>query len=234
MQAINSTTADTIQAARSAPTAEPEYVILVDRNDNPIGREEKVRCHLPDGKLHRAFTALLFEESGRGLILGRRSKEKMLWPGYWDVTFASHPSESESYVSSCQRRMPEELGAEASFDYLHKFEYHVPYKDVGSENEVCATLVGTVRNVAEITQVRGEIDGIRTVTADAFAGQVSDEPGIYCPWMLVALYMLDKSDRAALDAHTEVLSPWMERDVRDALLGAVSHHMPREAWRLVE
>ncbi|MEK6966705.1 MAG: isopentenyl-diphosphate delta-isomerase, partial [Thermoproteota archaeon] len=24
-----------------------EYVILVDKNDNPIGREEKMKCHLP-------------------------------------------------------------------------------------------------------------------------------------------------------------------------------------------
>ena len=29
-----------------------EYVILVDENDNPIGKEEKVKCHLPNGKLH--------------------------------------------------------------------------------------------------------------------------------------------------------------------------------------
>ena len=34
-----------------------EFVILVDGNDNPIGKEEKVKCHLPNGKLHRAFTA---------------------------------------------------------------------------------------------------------------------------------------------------------------------------------
>ena len=38
-----------------------EFVILVDQNDNPIGLEEKVKCHLPNGKLHRAFTALLFD-----------------------------------------------------------------------------------------------------------------------------------------------------------------------------
>jgi len=37
-----------------------EYVILVDQNDNPIGKEEKVKCHLPNGKLHRAFSALIF------------------------------------------------------------------------------------------------------------------------------------------------------------------------------
>ena len=32
------------------------------------------------------------------------------------------------------------LGIEEKLDYLHKFEYHVPYKDIGSENEICGTL----------------------------------------------------------------------------------------------
>ena len=27
-----------------------EFVILVDGNDNPVGREEKVKCHLPNGE----------------------------------------------------------------------------------------------------------------------------------------------------------------------------------------
>jgi len=98
--------------------------------------EEKVKCHLPNGKLHRAFTALLFDEGGR-LVITRRAKEKMLWPSDWDGTFASHPRESETYVSSGERRMPEELGIEGKLDYLHKFEYHVSFKDVGSENEIC-------------------------------------------------------------------------------------------------
>ena len=62
-----------------------EYLILVDENDNPIGLEEKVKCHLPNGKLHRAFTALLFDNDGK-LVLTRRSPSKMLWPGDWDGT----------------------------------------------------------------------------------------------------------------------------------------------------
>ena len=118
-----------------------EFVILVDENDNPIGTEEKVKCHLPNGKLHRAFTALLFDRDGR-LVLTKRAKEKMLWPGDWDGTFASHPRESEGYVSSGERRMPEELEISGKLDYFQKFEYHVPSKDVGYENEVCVTLYG--------------------------------------------------------------------------------------------
>ena len=82
-----------------------EYVILVDQNDNPIGKEDKVKCHLPNGKLHRAFTALIFNREGK-LLLTKRSEGKMLWPNDWDGTVASHPKESETYVSSAERRMP--------------------------------------------------------------------------------------------------------------------------------
>ena len=112
-----------------------EYVILVDQNDNPIGKEDKVKCHLPNGKLHRAFTALIFNGEGK-LLLTKRSEGKMLWPNDWDGTVASHPRESETYVSSAERRMPEEIGIACKMNYVNRFEYHVPYKDIGSENEI--------------------------------------------------------------------------------------------------
>ena len=104
-----------------------EYVILVDENDNPIGKEEKVKCHLPNGKLHRAFTALIFDYSGR-LLLTKRSGSKMLWPKYWDGSIASHPREGEEYDQAGERRIPEEIGVSCKMVEINKFEYHVPYK----------------------------------------------------------------------------------------------------------
>ncbi len=230
---ISTTTSTTIVTAAETGGSQAEYVVLVDENDNPVGVDEKVRCHLPNGRLHRAFTALLFEEGGGGLILARRARGKMLWPGHWDGTFASHPRESETYVSSCERRMPEELGASARFDYLHKFEYHVPYKDIGSENEICGTLVGTVKDPSLLVKVAGEIDSVRAVGADSLAVQIAERPTDYCPWMLAALYLLDRSDGTALEKHARMLGPWMEAGVRKTLLGAIGRHMPRDAWRMV-
>ena len=153
-----------------------EFVILVDQNDNPIGTEEKVKCHLPNGKLHRAFTALLFDIDGR-LVLTKRAKGKMLWPGDWDGTFASHPRESEGYVSSGERRMPEELGINGKLDYFHKFEYHVPYKDVGSENEICGTLVGVIDKNTELKEIEGEIDEIKWISAKELIAEIIEEIG---------------------------------------------------------
>ena len=209
-----------------------EFVILVDQNDNPIGKEEKVKCHLPDGKLHRAFTALLFDESGR-LVLTRRAKEKMLWPGDWDGTFASHPRESETYVSSGERRMPEELGIEGELDYLHKFEYHVSYKDVGSENEICGTLIGVIDKSTELKEIEGEIDEIKWISSKELLSEIKANPEIYCPWMLIALELLDKSDKSMLEKHASVLSTWITSDIHEGLQNAIKTHLPQEKWRLV-
>ncbi len=208
-----------------------EYVILVDEDDNPVGLEEKVRCHLPDGKLHRAFTALIFDGDGN-LLLTRRAREKMLWPGDWDGTVASHPRESETYASSAERRLPEELGISCPMDYLMKFEYHAPYGDVGSENEICGTLIGVVGDGTRVMPVRGEIDETRWVSAPTLARELEAAPRDYCPWMLIALALLGKSEGGALERHEGVLRQWLDSVVADALPGAIRSHLPDDRWRI--
>ena len=209
-----------------------EFVILVDENDNPIGSEEKIKCHLPNGKLHRAFTALLFDKDGR-LVLTKRAKEKMLWPNDWDGTFASHPRKSETYVSSGERRMPEELGIKSALDYLHKFEYHVPYRDIGSENEICGTLIGVIDKSTKLKEIKGEIDEIKWISAKELLLELKTNPRIYCPWMLIALKLLDKSKKSMLEKHANVLSTWMNSEIKDELQKAIKNHLPDNKWRMI-
>jgi isopentenyl-diphosphate delta-isomerase len=210
-----------------------EYLILVDEKDNPIGTEEKVKCHLPNGVLHRAFTALLFDKNGR-LVLTRRAKEKMLWPNDWDGTVASHPRESETYASSGERRMPEELGIQCKLDYLFKFEYHVPYKDVGSENEICGTLIGIVEDSSQFKQIEGEIDEIKGISAQEMLSELKTNSKIYCPWMIIALELLDKSEKQMLEKYDSVLSTWMNNEMHEVFQQAIKVHLPEDNWRLVE
>jgi isopentenyl-diphosphate delta-isomerase len=209
-----------------------EYVILVDENDNPIGSEEKVRCHLPNGKLHRAFTALLFDKNGR-LVLTRRAKEKMLWPEDWDGTVASHPREGETYTSSAERRMPEEVGISCKMDYLMKFEYHVPYKNIGSENEICGTLIGIVDESTKFKMIEGEIDEIKWISASELLSEIKNNPKIYCPWMLIALIFLDRSENKMLEKYKDILSSWINSDLQTELKKAIHNHLPDDKWRLI-
>ncbi len=208
-----------------------EYLILVDSDDKPIGTEEKVKCHLPHGKLHRAFTILLFNNEGK-LLLTQRAMSKMLWPGDWDGTVASHPRQSETYVSSAERRLPEELGITCNLEYLYKFEYHVPYKDVGSENEVCGTLMGIIENSDKIKIVEDEISAIRWVTIDQLLMEIEKSPQIFCPWMIVALYFLSESKNNITDTNKKILRMWNRDGLKDRLEASLKYHFPDHQWKL--
>lgn len=208
-----------------------EHLILVDGNDYPIGTEEKVKCHLPNGKLHRAFTILLFDREGR-LLLTKRSMDKMLWPGDWDGTVASHPRQSETYITSAERRLPEELGVSCKLEYLFKFEYHVPYKNIGSENEICGTLIGIVKEPLKIKLVKEEITDIKWLTLDELLNDIKKSPQIYCPWMIVALYFLSESETPILPEHKSILKMWIRTDMKQTLQKPLRYHFPDNRWEL--
>ena len=206
-----------------------EYVILVDQNDNPIGKEDKVKCHLPNGKLHRAFTALIFNGEGK-LLLTKRSEGKMLWPNDWDGTVASHPRESETYVSSAERRMPEEIGIDCKMNYVNKFEYHVPYKDIGSENEICGTLIGTIDSFDESSLIKDEISEIKWISSDELKNELEQNMDVYCPWMVIALYFLDRSIDVD-DKFLSLIKNWTKND--SIYKNAIKHYIPDNNWRRV-
>lgn len=210
-----------------------EMLILVDKNDNAIGTEEKVKCHLPNGKLHRAFTALIFDKNGN-LVLTRRSGEKMLWPGDWDGTVASHPRKDENYVSSAERRMPEEIGINCKMDYLFKFEYHVPYKNIGSENEICGTLLGIVDHSQKFNLIPEEISEIKWISPEQLVKELKNHAQIYCPWMLIALFLLPKSDSKMIQKYQKIIQDWTTPELQNVLEESIKHHLPDNNWRLVK
>jgi len=209
-----------------------EYVILVDQDDNPIGKEDKVKCHLPNGKLHRAFTALIFNGDGK-LLLTKRSEGKMLWPNDWDGTVASHPRESETYVSSAERRMPEEIGISCKMNYVNKFEYHVPYKDIGSENEICGTLIGMVDSFDNSCMIKDEISEVKWINPDELKNELEQNRDAYCPWMVIALYFLADSDPNTLEKFNSLITKWASDDLKPVYENAIKHYIPDNNWRLV-
>jgi isopentenyl-diphosphate delta-isomerase len=209
-----------------------EFLILVDKNDNPIGLEEKMKCHLPNGKLHRAFTALLFDKEGK-LVLTRRSPSKMLWPGDWDGTVASHPRKNETYISSAERRMPEEIGISCKFDYLFKFEYHVPYKNIGSENEICGTLLGLIEKSSKFNLVEDEISEIKWISPKQLMDELQKNPEIYCPWMIIALYLLPNSEKSMISKYKSIISKWTTPEMAKSLEEAIRYHLKDNNWRLL-
>ena len=157
----------------------------------------------------------------------------MLWPNDWDGTVASHPSESETYVSSAERRMPEEIGIDCKMNYVNKFEYHVPYKDIGSENEICGTLIGEIDSFDKSSLIKDEISEIKWISPDELKNELEQNMDVYCPWMVIALYFLADSDSTTLEKFNSLITKWASDDLKPVYENAIKHYIPDNNWRLV-
>jgi geranylgeranyl diphosphate synthase type I len=157
-----------------------EQVILVDRNDKKIGLKDKVESHLGRGDLHRAFVVFIFDGRGK-LLIQKRSKEKMLWPLYWECTIASHPREGENYIEAGERRLKEELGFTCGLKFLNKFQYAEKYKKIGAEREVCAVLIGEHSGGININ--KKEVDDCKWIKIEELKEDIVKNPQNYAPWL---------------------------------------------------
>ena len=157
----------------------------------------------------------------------------MLWPGVWDGTVASHPREGETYVSSAERIMPEEIGINCKMNYVNKFEYHVPYKDVGSENEICGTLIGTVDNFDNLSLIKDEISEIKWINPNELKNELERNVDSYCPWMVIALYFLADPDSNTVKKFSSLITKWTSDDLKSVYENAIKHYIPDNSWRLV-
>jgi len=167
-------------------------VILVDENDKQVGFMDKVTAHLGAGSLHRAFAAFVFNSKGE-LLVTRRSAEKMLWPLFLDNTCSSHPPQHESYEAAGERRLSEELGFTCHLEIADRFQYSDKFDNIGSENELCTTLIGEYDG--EIYPVASEIADYRWMSVDDIKTDMSHQPEKYTKWFKIALNRLIENGR---------------------------------------
>lgn len=171
-----------------------ERIVIVDENDNCIGEEDKEKCHDGDGILHRAFLVMVFTGAGE-LLLTRRSKVKRLWPGFWDGTVASHVLRDESYEEASKRRLMQELGIITdNIRYLFKFRYKTGYKNIGTENEICAVTAVNGIDPYEIFADRNEVSDVKTVNFKRLADDLMLNGNEYTPWLILALEHMRKPE----------------------------------------
>ncbi len=83
-------------------------VILVDRNDNEIGLEEKISAHRK-GLLHRAVSVYIFDRKGR-LMLQQRAKGVYHSGLRWSNTCCTNCYEGETAAKAAHRSLKGEMG----------------------------------------------------------------------------------------------------------------------------
>ena len=161
----------------------------------------------------------------------------MLWPKYWDGSIASHPREGEDYYQAAERRIPEEIGVSCKMVEINKFEYHVPYKDVGSENEICGTLIGTIDSFDNSHLIKDEISGTKWINPDELKNELEQNKDVYCPWMVIALYFLaetdDRTSFSTIEDYKSLITKWASDDLKPVYENAIKHYIPDNNWRLL-
>jgi len=158
-----------------------ENVILVDKNDNEIGAEEKMKVH-KEGKLHRAFSIFVFNKEGQ-LLLQKRAKEKYHSPGLWANTCCSHPRPGELLEEAAKRRLKEEMGFECGLKKIFSFIYKAEFENGLVEHELDHVLMGIFNG--EPNPNREEVDGYTFISLDLLEQDVQKSPGQYTPWLKI-------------------------------------------------
>jgi isopentenyl-diphosphate delta-isomerase len=161
-----------------------DKIIIVDKNDKALGLEDKLKCHLGTGILHRAFSVFIFNKKGE-LLIQQRSAKKILWPLYWSNTCCGHPLEGEDYQQAAERRLREEMGFTCPVKYIGKFQYQAKYKDIGSENEICAVLKGEYNGDVIINL--DEVADWKWINFDELKKDVIINSNKYTPWFKMEL-----------------------------------------------
>lgn len=160
-----------------------DKVVIVDRKDKVLKELTRDEAHGIDGVLHQGFMILIFNQK-RELLLSQRSKKKKLWPLFWDGC-CSHPRLGESYLQAGERRLKEELGFSCKLKFVGKFYYRSVYKNIGSEEEICAILEGKSDN--EIKPNPEEVVSHRWVSLGKLTEEIKEKPEIFTPWLKKAL-----------------------------------------------
>lgn len=159
-----------------------EQVILVDREDNPVGTMEKMEAHRK-GVLHRAFSVFVFTPSG-DLILQRRAAHKYHSPGLWTNTCCSHPRPGEDVADAAHRRLVEEMGFDTEIAHAFSFIYK---KQVGEliEHELDHVFIGEWEGSPELNP--DETDAWKAISLPDLEKDVAAHPLHYTEWFRICL-----------------------------------------------
>ncbi|MDB6096713.1 MAG: isopentenyl-diphosphate delta-isomerase [Francisellaceae bacterium] len=165
----------------------PEYVILVDEQDNPIGVQEKIKAH-ELAQLHRAFSVFIFRKVQNiiELLLQCRHKDKYHCPNLWTNTCCSHPRVGETVLAGATRRLKEEMGIETVLHPVGTFHYKAVFDNGLTEHEFDHVLIGGVKPQLPIEINPLEVQEYAWIPIDELRERFKNEPHLYTPWFIKA------------------------------------------------
>ena len=158
-----------------------EYVILVDKDDLPIGSEEKMEAHRR-ALLHRAISVFIVNSKGEWLIQ-RRATAKYHSGGLWTNTCCTHPQLGESTAQAAKRRLLFEMGMDCRIKHLFSFIYCQPLDNEMTENELDHVFVGICGDLPLINP--DEVMAYRYIDTASLNADMDANPANYTVWFKI-------------------------------------------------
>ena len=159
-----------------------EKVILVNKKDEEIGLEDKLKVHRED-KLHRCFSIFIFNSKGE-LLIQQRAKSKYHSPLLWSNTCCSHPRPNEKLTKAAKRRLKEEMGIGCDLKEIFSFIYKVKVGDL-IEHEFDHIFLGKF-NGKPISNPN-EVKNWQWISIKELKKDIEKNPKKYTPWFKIIL-----------------------------------------------
>lgn len=166
-----------------------EFVILVDDQDNEVGKMEKMEAHYK-GVLHRAFSVFLHDSEGN-VLLQRRALSKYHSGGLWTNACCSHPRSGELVEEAAHRRLMEELGVDCEVKEVSHFIYRAELDQEMIEHELDHVLTGKLSKKT-MPFNPDEVDSIDWMSFDALKDDIENHPEKYTAWFQIIMKNVDK------------------------------------------
>lgn len=173
-----------------------EYVVLVDKDNNPIGTQEKLEAHIK-GSLHSAFSIFVFNAQGH-LLIQQRSKLKYHTPGLWSNTCCSHPRLDESSLNAVKRRIHEEMGFVCNVSSLFSCYYNLELDNHLIEHENNQLYIGEYNGNPNPNPK--EVSNWRWVKLDKLSEEMILSPDRFTPWFILMINQYSNVIENALKA----------------------------------
>ncbi len=166
-----------------------DKVILVNENDEAIGEMGKLEAH-QQGRLHRAFSILIYNEKG-DMLLQKRADSKYHSGGLWSNACCSHPGPDEPIMDAAIKRLKEEMGISCELSYSHHFIYQVKLDKGLSENELDHVFIGRTDKQPLLNPM--EASAFKYMSPEALKNDMTSNPDNYTYWFKLIMKNLSEN-----------------------------------------
>lgn len=149
-----------------------EYLDILDEKGNKTGEVKSYDEAHQKGLTHMAVHVWFVNSNGE-ILIQKREKNRVAYPGYWDISASGHVSAGESSLEAAQKETREELGVaceEGDFKYLFTLEEHIVINNGTYINNEFQDvfLVQKDISISDIKFTDGEVEAVKFVSLEEF------------------------------------------------------------------